>query len=521
MVMETPGPQEVGREFVRQYYTMLHEAPLHLHRFYSNNSAFVHGGVEKAGNEQPPVIGQEAIHKKIVSLNFNDCHAKIRQVDAQATVEDSVVVQVTGELSNNGEPMRRFMQTFVLVPQTPKKFYVHNDIFRYQDEVFHDEEEVEEADRFITDPREEIMENGQDQAPTSPDISSPYYDQVPLSNGPVIEVETLKVQESAPVHVQAPAPQPQKTEEISPPVERESRPVEEVPVAEVEKYEQKDVKPAAVAAEPAQQEYSDPPPGPKPVSWAALAGKNTPGGVAAPPQSSYAPLPVHSSKPPPSRAEPPKSDGIPSQTPQSQRAPRAPRERYDRDRSSVSRGDGDGDTDSVNGRRSNSVGGGGVGGSKYSDNQQLFVGNLPHIITESELKEFFEQYGKVEELRINTKSGGGKVPNFGFVVFENPDTVQEILKIKLHQPIKYKGEHRLNVEEKKPRNTDGVRGGRGGSRGGMGGQGQGRSGGASYGNDRGGGRGGMKGSSGFNNRQDMRGSPNLAPRGGMAQQGRR
>lgn len=28
-------------------------------RFYSNNSAFVHGGVEVAGCEQPPVIGQE------------------------------------------------------------------------------------------------------------------------------------------------------------------------------------------------------------------------------------------------------------------------------------------------------------------------------------------------------------------------------------------------------------------------------------------------------------------------------
>ena len=47
-------------------------------------------------------------------------------------------LQVTGELSNNGQPMRRFMQTFVLVPQSPKKYYVHNDIFRYQDEVFHD-----------------------------------------------------------------------------------------------------------------------------------------------------------------------------------------------------------------------------------------------------------------------------------------------------------------------------------------------------------------------------------------------
>ena len=44
-------------------------------------------------------------------------------------------VKVSGELSNNGEPMRRFMQTFVLAPQSPKKYYVHNDIFRYQDEV--------------------------------------------------------------------------------------------------------------------------------------------------------------------------------------------------------------------------------------------------------------------------------------------------------------------------------------------------------------------------------------------------
>jgi len=45
---------------------------------------------------------------------------------------------VAGELSNAGQPMRRFMQTFILAPQSPKKYYVHNDIFRYQDEVFHD-----------------------------------------------------------------------------------------------------------------------------------------------------------------------------------------------------------------------------------------------------------------------------------------------------------------------------------------------------------------------------------------------
>ena len=35
------------------------------------------------------------------------------------------------------------MQTFVLAPQTPKKFYVHNDIFRYQDEVYQDNSDTE------------------------------------------------------------------------------------------------------------------------------------------------------------------------------------------------------------------------------------------------------------------------------------------------------------------------------------------------------------------------------------------
>ena len=35
--------------------------------------------------------------------------------------------------------MRRFMQTFILAFQSPKKYYIHNDIFRYQDVVFNDE----------------------------------------------------------------------------------------------------------------------------------------------------------------------------------------------------------------------------------------------------------------------------------------------------------------------------------------------------------------------------------------------
>ncbi|CAF0898905.1 unnamed protein product [Didymodactylos carnosus] len=139
MVQNSPSPFEVGRAFVHQYYTLLHQAPHLLHRFYSTDSTFIHGGVDRPGNVEQPAVGPQDISRRITDLNLRDCHAKIRQVDSHPTIGDGVVVQVTGELSNGGEPMRRFMQTFVLAPRSPKKYYVQNDIFRYQDEVFDDQ----------------------------------------------------------------------------------------------------------------------------------------------------------------------------------------------------------------------------------------------------------------------------------------------------------------------------------------------------------------------------------------------
>ena len=63
-----------------------------FYRFYSHNSSFMHGGTGQTMSE--PIIGQENIHKKIKSLNFDDCHAKIRMVDAHATLSNGVVIQV-------------------------------------------------------------------------------------------------------------------------------------------------------------------------------------------------------------------------------------------------------------------------------------------------------------------------------------------------------------------------------------------------------------------------------------------
>nr|XP_033816324.1 ras GTPase-activating protein-binding protein 2 isoform X2 [Geotrypetes seraphini] len=377
MVMEKPSPLLVGREFVRQYYTLLNKAPDFLHRFYGRNSSYVHGGLDASGKPQEAVYGQAEIHKKVMSLQFSECHTKIRHVDAHATLNDGVVVQVMGELSNSGQPMRKFMQTFVLAPEgsVPNKFYVHNDIFRYEDEVFGDSEAEleEESEEEVEEEREERQPSPE---PVQENTNNSYYDVHPVPNG---------VEEALEEPVHEPEPEPElepKSEELKCEVEEKN----------LEELEEKS-------------------PSPPPVETVSL----------------------------PQEPPKPRVESKPETQAQSPRVrEQRPRERPSFPPRGLRPGRGDMDQGELDNRRI----------IRYPDSHQLFVGNLPHDIDENELKEFFMSYGNVVELRINTKGVGGKLPNFGFVVFDDSEPVQRIL---LAKPIMFRGEVRLNVEEKKTR----------------------------------------------------------------------
>lgn len=78
----------------------------------------------------------------------------------------------------------------------------------------------------------------------------------------------------------------------------------------------------------------------------------------------------------------------------------------------------------------------------HPDSHQLFIGNLPREVEKSELKDFFQIYGNVVELHINSC---GKLPNLGFVMFDNPEPV---LKVLSHRHIMFRGEVQRNLEEK-------------------------------------------------------------------------
>ena len=126
-----PPPYLVGNSFIQQYYTVLHKNPRNLYRFYTEASYMTLADGVNETSKSSTVSGQAAIHNKVMRLGYDGARAEILSVDSQSSLEDGIIVQVTGSLKKNGSN-RSFVQTFFLAVQE-KGYYVRNDIFRYLD----------------------------------------------------------------------------------------------------------------------------------------------------------------------------------------------------------------------------------------------------------------------------------------------------------------------------------------------------------------------------------------------------
>ena len=119
----------------------------------------------------------------------------------------------------------------------------------------------------------------------------------------------------------------------------------------------------------------------------------------------------------------------------------------------------------------------------------IYVGNLPHNVTDEDLKSAFGEYGRISSAKIIKDMTTGDPKGFGFI--EMPSQTEALTAIQNLNGKELKGKA-LSVNEARPRTEN--RSGRGGFGGGRGGQG-GRGGGAGgYGG--GGGRGGQGGGRG-------------------------
>lgn len=185
------------------------------------------------------------------------------------------MIQVLGEMSNNGLPNRKFSQTFFLAKQ-PNGYYVLNDIFRY----LKDDEDTEEGeyDEYTAEETAEDAEVAE--AITEEVIEAPEDMSLKETTTTEVEVEAqenkVTVEETATIEPALPIPE---TQGLPPPVNGSANgssveTLEEEPEAEVQpdpepepepKAEEPAVPPVeAVAEEPAPPVIEEKKPAPAP-----------------------------------------------------------------------------------------------------------------------------------------------------------------------------------------------------------------------------------------------------------------
>uniref|UniRef100_A0AAZ3QRR4 RRM domain-containing protein n=1 Tax=Oncorhynchus tshawytscha TaxID=74940 RepID=A0AAZ3QRR4_ONCTS len=131
--------------------------------------------------------------------------------------------------------------------------------------------------------------------------------------------------------------------------------------------------------------------------------------------------------------------------------------------------------------------------------KKIFVGGIKEDTEDSHLRDYFEQFGKIEVIDIMTDRNSGKKRGFAFVTFDDHDAVDRIVIQKYHTLNGHNCEVRKALSRQEMQTTGMGRGGGGGGGGGNYGRGGGYGGDAdsSVSGGRGGGYGG--GDGGYNN----------------------
>lgn len=62
--------------------------------------------------------------------------------------------------------------------------------------------------------------------------------------------------------------------------------------------------------------------------------------------------------------------------------------------------------------------------------RKIFVGGLPHNLSDEEFKAYFIQYGEIEDCAILKDKRTGKPRGFGFVTYKSLSSVEQVMQLK-------------------------------------------------------------------------------------------
>ena len=68
----------------------------------------------------------------------------------------------------------------------------------------------------------------------------------------------------------------------------------------------------------------------------------------------------------------------------------------------------------------------------HEDDRKLFVGALPQEAKDSDIKEYFESYGEIENITLKMDAVTGRSRGFAFVVFKTTEGIDAALQQGAH-----------------------------------------------------------------------------------------
>lgn len=227
------------------------------------------GKLYSSGAIQFPTNGSQAINERIKELDFKDTKVRVTNVDSQGS-DANIVIQVIGEISNQGQPHKRFAQTFVLAEQT-NGYFVLNDIFRYLAE---EPEEVEELQQESSAPANGVLEPTHSAAvpETEANTKTDTAEDLNKVDDKLAEAQQESATEDSTVAQQTPAEVEAPVADEAPAAVAEEAAVEPEAVKELEPEKPKEPAPTPAASKPAPVAMPSGPPKPAaPRTWASLA----------------------------------------------------------------------------------------------------------------------------------------------------------------------------------------------------------------------------------------------------------
>ena len=61
----------------------------------------------------------------------------------------------------------------------------------------------------------------------------------------------------------------------------------------------------------------------------------------------------------------------------------------------------------------------------YDEDRKLFVGGLPQEVSQDDLKEYFEQFGEIDSVKLKMDPMTGRSRGFAFLLYVDPASIEK------------------------------------------------------------------------------------------------